>query len=150
MKIVLLTVGKLKKSFYLEGVTEYLKRTAHYVDFQEIEVKDGSGSKAIEKEAKNLKDKLQPNDFVVALHDVGREFDSEKFSEFITDKKESAVKRVVFIIGGAYGLDKSLIDGANLVLSLSKFTMPHELARLVFAEQLYRALTIEKGEPYHH
>ena len=150
MKIVLIAVGKIKKTFFKDGVEEYIKRIGHYIDFEQIEVKDGSGDKVSLKEAGNIKAKLQANDFLVALHDVGKEFDSSKFSEFIVNKKESALRRIVFIVGGAYGLDRSLIDSANLVLSLSKFTMPHELARLVFTEQLDRALTIEKGEPYHH
>lgn len=150
MKIVLIAVGKLKKSFFYDGVEEYIKRIGHYVGFTQVEVRDGSGDKAVIKEAENIKAKLEPNDFVVALHDVGREFDSKKFSEFIVNKKETGQKRIVFIVGGAYGLDKSVIENADLVLSLSKFTMPHELARLVFTEQLYRAFTIEKGEPYHH
>ncbi len=150
MKVLLIAVGKVKKSFFQGGAAEYIKRIGHYADFKQVEVRDGSGDRGAEKESDLIKAKIEPNDFVITLHDVGREFDSKKFSEFITTKKQQGLKRIVFIVGGAYGLSESLIKSADLVLSLSKFTMPHELARVVFLEQLYRAFTIEKGEPYHH
>ncbi len=93
---------------------------------------------------------LKPDTFLVVLDEKGKELTSEKLSSFLTTRMEESVKSIVFLIGGAYGIDKSVHEKANFVWSLSQLTFPHQLVRLILAEQVYRACTILRNEKYHH
>jgi 23S rRNA (pseudouridine1915-N3)-methyltransferase len=141
MKIKLLAVGKIKEFFFKEACAEYHKRLQKYCSFEIIEIKD----EGKEKEAEKIMEKIKDS-FVVVLADEGKECTSLQFADFI--KKTD--KDITFILGGAYGVDQTVKQRANLMLSLSKMTFPHELCRVIFLEQLYRAHTILRNEKYHH
>ena len=156
MKIAIITVGTLKKGYIKTGVDEYASRLARYVPVEFVEVRDETGSvkmprrDVLRREGERLKAKLGKGDFVVALTDKGKAMTTEDFARFVERTLSSGKRRICFVVGGAYGLDEDLIASADLKLSLSAMTMPHELARLVISEQLYRAFTIMRGEPYSH
>ncbi|MEE9615102.1 MAG: 23S rRNA (pseudouridine(1915)-N(3))-methyltransferase RlmH [Thermodesulfobacteriota bacterium] len=156
MKIVFLCVGGIKKGYIARGVEEYLKRIGRYSPVEVIEVKEGPAPKGaprvdvLKREAERIVKKLGKRDFIVALSDTGRVFDSKGFSGFFERILSGGKQRICFIVGGAYGLHPTVVEGADANLSLSAMTMPHELARLVLFEQVYRAFTIMKGEPYSH
>jgi|SRR3989338_2894518 len=141
MRTKLIVVGKLKEAHYKEACQEYLKRLQKYASVEVIEIKD----EGKEKEAEKILAKCN-NAFVVVLTEEGKQFTSLQFASFI-QKRESDI---VFILGGPYGLSDQVKKKANLLLSLSAMTLPHELCRVVFLEQLYRAYTILKNEKYHH
>ncbi len=101
-------------------------------------------------EGKRIIAETSPGDFVMLLDERGKEFTSRQFSEFIVKKSIELPKSLIFVVGGPYGFSKEVYDRADSLISLSKMTYPHELVRLFFVEQLYRAGTISKGEPYHH
>ena len=103
-----------------------------------------------EKEGELLLGQIAPSDYVVLLDEKGREYDSVGFSEFVAQKMLSGVKALVFVIGGPYGFSEAVYKRFNEKISLSKMTFSHQMVRMIFAEQLYRAMTIMKGEPYHH
>ena len=159
MKLVVLSVGAVKKPYISQGIDEYVKRIKRYVPFELIDVKDETASTkmprvdVLKKERARIESKLKDGDYLIALVDSGKGFSSKDFSdtmERILSGSGITARRVVFIVGGAYGLDKEIIERADMVLSLSKLTLPHELARLVLSEQIYRAFTIMRGEPYSH
>lgn len=165
MKILLLSVGAVKKPFYKAGIDEYLKRIKRYASIESAEVKDETASlkmprtEVLRREGERLGKRLLNTDYLVTLIDGssgGKNFSTEKFSRYMEDTLSAASgraigkKRLVFIVGGAYGLSPELLDRSELRLSLSAMTLPHELARLVLAEQLYRAFTVIRGEPYSH
>ncbi len=141
MKIKLLVVGKLKESHYKQACDEYLKRLQKYCSLEIIEIKDEGKVKEAEKILAKSADV-----FVVVLTEEGQQMSSIQFSSFLQKTEQD----LVFIMGGPYGLDDAVKKKANLLLSLSAMTLPHELCRLVFLEQVYRAYTISKKEPYHH
>jgi 23S rRNA (pseudouridine1915-N3)-methyltransferase len=101
-------------------------------------------------EAKQILQRISKVDTLIALDEHGKQFSSDSFSQFLLKQQQLSTKSLVFVIGGSYGLDKEVLDAAQYKMSLSAMTLPHQLARLVFAEQLYRAFTIIKGEKYHH
>ena len=156
MKIILITVGSIKTPYVKQGVFEYVKRLKRYASFEAKAVKEEPykpprpKGDVLRKEAVSIRKSLAKGDFVVALSDNGAEFSSKEFSGFIEKVFSGGKKRIVFVIGGAYGLDRDIVEEADLCLSLSRMTLPHELCALVFVEQLYRAFTIIKGEPYSH
>lgn len=122
-------------------------------DFQTViipDVKNLTGSQLLQREAKLVLEKLKPEDHLILLDERGKSFSSVEFARMIEDKQMQGIKKIVFLIGGAYGFDQSLYDRANGMLSLSRMTFSHQLIRLIFLEQLYRAHTIIKGLPYHH
>ena len=141
MKTKLLVVGKLKEPHYKEACQEYMKRLKKYCNLEVIEIKD----EGKEKEAEKILVKCD-DAYSIVLTEEGKHFTSPQFASFIK-KRESDI---VFIIGGPYGLSDQVKKKANLLLSLSAMTLPHELCRVVFLEQLYRAYTIIKNEKYHH
>lgn len=156
MKITFISVGSIKKGYYREGIEEYLKRIKKYSPVEAIEAKDESSSikmpkdDILKKEGERILKKINEADFVVVLADKGRQFTSHGLAEFIADFMAGGKKNLCFVIGGAWGLHQSVYDRADLTMSLSSMTLPHELARLVLSEQVYRAFTIIRGEPYSH
>ncbi len=156
MKITFISVGSVKKAFAKDGVDEYLRRIRNYSQAESVEVKEESSSpktpreRILKKEGERILGKLAKGDYVVALADSGREFTSASLAAFVEEFRESGKKNLCFITGGAFGLHKDVLESADMILSLSKMTLPHDLARLVLTEQVYRAFTIIRNEPYSH
>lgn len=155
MKIKLLTMGKTDTGWVREGLELYVARLEHYIPFsvQELpqlkKVSSFSPAQIKEKEGDMLLGAVKPSDEVILLDEHGREFRSVEFADFIREKMNRG-RDLVFIIGGAYGFAPRVYDRADGKISLSKMTFSHQMVRTVFAEQLYRAFTIIKGEPYHN
>ena len=156
MKIKLICIGKTGKGFLVDGENEYLNRLKHYVNIERIEIPDLKNAKklSIEQikslEGKEIMSKIIPGEQLILLDDKGKDFTSEKFADFIQKKFNQGGKALVFVIGGAYGFSKEVYDRSDSLLSLSKMTFSHQMIRMIFFEQVYRAMTILKGEPYHH
>tara|TARA_B110001450_G_C17534359_1_gene445936 strand:+ start:277 stop:750 length:474 start_codon:yes stop_codon:yes gene_type:complete len=156
MKVKLILIGKTKSKFLVEGEAEYFKRLKHYCKFSEQLINDiknaGRLSKKelINKEGIFILREIKKNDHVILLDDKGSRLSSVEFSEFLNKKIASSVPELVFIIGGAYGVSEEIYQRADAKLSLSKMTFSHQMVRMIFKEQLYRAFTILKGEKYHH
>jgi 23S rRNA (pseudouridine1915-N3)-methyltransferase len=156
MNIKLIVIGKTKSKFLIEGENEYVKRLKHYCKFSELIIPDVKNTGKLSK--KELKEKevnlilasLKNSDYVILLDDKGITLSSIEFSEFLNKKMISSTNELVFIIGGAFGFSESAYKRANTKLSLSKMTFSHQMVRMIFKEQLYRAFTILKGEKYHH
>ncbi len=151
MRLVLVAVGKLRSSAVRALCEDYLARLQRYGPAECIEVKaaEGPREQAVAQEGSRLLAALQPVDEVFVLDERGTATASVELSEKIQALEMRAVKRVVFLLGGAYGFSAEVRQGRKL-LSLSKLTLPHELCRVLILEQLYRARTIQHGEPYHH
>ena len=156
MKISLITVGKTEDKYLIEGIDKYLKRLKHYIGFTIIEIPELKNTKNLSeeqqksKEAELLFKHINNTDHVVLLDDKGKEFSSTQFAEYLNKKMIGSTQHLVYIVGGPYGFDKTIYDRANDKLSLSRMTFSHQMVRLFFVEQVYRAYTILKGEPYHH
>ncbi len=155
MKISLICMGKTSFPFLREGIDLYVKRLERYINFEIIEIPDKKiGGKdapsVIKKEGELLLSRLSPSDFLVLLDERGKQHSSEEMAKFIESKTSLPVKHLVFVVGGAFGFAENIYKRANGTLSLSRLTFSHQLVRLIFMEQLYRAFTILKGEPYHH
>jgi len=156
VKIIFISVGRMKKSFLDGAVAEYIKRIKRYCPVEEIDVKEESAAaktpKAaiLQREGERILKKIRPGDHVVALSDRGPAMTSKALSGFISGLQDAGVKRLCFVTGGPWGLDKGVLDASSAHLSLSRMTLPHDMARLVLAEQVYRAFTIMRGEPYSH
>lgn len=156
MKISFLTVGKTTFPFVKEGVDIFIKRIKHYTTFEYIEIPELKNTSSLSKE--QIKEKegdlilkhLRNTDKVILLDERGRSFTSIEWSKEIGREIISGTKSLVFIVGGAYGFSESVYDRADGKLSLSSMTFSHQIIRLFFIEQLYRAFTIIKGEPYHN
>lgn len=158
MNVTILAVGKIKESFYREALAEYLKRLGRYCRPEIIEVADepvpeGASSAQEElikeKEAKRILKRLRDNSFVITLEIAGKKYDSEKFAEKLEDLALAGKSQLVFVIGGSLGLHASVSKRADLKLSFSDMTFPHQLMRVILAEQIYRAFRIINKEPYH-
>lgn len=158
MKITILAVGKLKEKYLVEGVKEYLKRLNPYARVEISEVPDEpcpeNAPPAIEeqvkqKEADRLIKRLRPGTFLIVLDARGKMFTSEELAGKIEELALTGRSDITFIIGGSVGLATSIVDRADLLLSLSKLTFPHQIVRLVLLEQVYRCFRIIKNEPYH-
>jgi 23S rRNA (pseudouridine1915-N3)-methyltransferase len=152
MNLHILAIGK-KKTNYDDFIAEYQKRiTAPYSFSLEIVPPTGIDHKdqSKTKEAEKIVAKLLPSDYVIVLDEHGKDFTTVKLSEHVEQLLTQGTKRVVFIIGGSYGLDQSVISRAHLVLKIGSLTLPHELVRLVLAEQLYRVTNLLSGGKYHH
>jgi 23S rRNA (pseudouridine1915-N3)-methyltransferase len=152
MNLHILAVGK-KKSVYDEQIAEYKKRiTAPFS--MSIEIIEPSGKDTPEqskiKEGEKLISKIKPGDHIIALDERGKDFTTIDFAKIIAGQLSQGPKRIVFVIGGAYGLDKVISDKASLIMRISSMTLPHELARLMLAEQCYRATNYLSGGKYHH
>jgi 23S rRNA (pseudouridine1915-N3)-methyltransferase len=156
MKIKLLLTGKTEEEFLRTGIREYEIRVKRYVPFEITEIpalkNQASLSQAEQKTRESLliTKHFQPGDVIVLLDEHGREFRSTEFATYLNRQFLSGSKRLVFVVGGPFGFDPLLKKKASDILSLSKMTFSHQMVRLFFTEQLYRALTIIKGEGYHH
>ena len=154
MKTVLIQVGKTVNKHFAAGIDDYVERIGHYMPFEVLTIPELKNSKNLSEEQQKQAEgdlilrQLQPTDTVVLLDEHGREYRSIEFARWLEQKRNSA--RLVFIIGGPYGFSPAVYQRANEQLSLSKMTFSHQMIRLTFVEQIYRACTIIKGEPYHH
>jgi len=152
MALLLLFVGKTKEGFIKEGIRKYETLVGHFLPLEIREIKGASSKEkqtAIEEEADGILSRVLPNDFLVVLDERGREFGSVPFAKEFEKLTETG-RRLVFVPGGPFGLSDRVRKRADLLLSLSKLTFTHEMARLTLLEQLYRALTIIKGKAYHY
>lgn len=156
MKISLLVIGKTNANYLQEGISQYTKRIGFYVPFEIKTLLDVKTSKKLstdrqkELEGEIFMTQIQQGDYVVLLDERGKEVTSRDFASYIEKKMIMLPKNLIFIVGGPYGFAKSIYDRANDKISFSKMTFSHEMIRLFFVEQLYRAMTILRGEPYHH
>ena len=156
MKIELAVIGKTSIGYLKQGIDEYIKRLKHYVSFEIKYIDDIKNTKNISEdqqkrtEGTKILSLLDNSDFVVLLDEHGKEYTSIQYSSYIQKRLLSGVKKVVFVIGGPYGFSQEVYDRANDKISFSKMTFNHEMIRLIFTEQLYRAYTIINHEPYHH
>lgn len=156
MKITLAVIGKTEAGFVRQGIEEYVKRLQHYATFDIQYIGDARNTRNMSAaqqksvEGKALLATLDSGDHVVLLDEHGTERTSVDFSGWLQRKMSSGSKRLVLVVGGPYGFSPEVYARANEQISLSKMTFPHELVRLIFVEQLYRAFTILKHEPYHH
>lgn len=156
MKIELAVIGKTSIGYLKQGIDEYIKRLKHYVPFEIKFIDDIKNTKNISEdqqkrtEGAKILSLLDKSDFVVLLDEHGKEYTSMQYSSYIQKRMLSGAKKVVFVIGGPYGFSQEVYDRANDKISFSKMTFNHEMIRLIFTEQLYRAYTIINHEPYHH
>ncbi len=156
MNVTLLMIGSTSESFVNIGYDVFMKRLKHYVKVKEIVIPDLKDRKHLnpsqvkEREAVLLLDKLTPASFTVLLDENGKEYSSSEFAVFLQKAMNTGTKELFFIIGGAYGVAESIKQKADITVSLSRMTFTHQFIRLIFAEQLYRAMTILKNEPYHN
>lgn len=156
MKIELAVIGKTSIGYLKQGIDEYIKRLKHYVPFEIKYIDDIKNTKNISEdqqkrtEGAKILSLLDKSDFVVPLDEHGKEYTSMQYSSYIQKRMLSGAKKVVFVIGGPYGFSQEVYDRANDKISFSKMTFNHEMIRLIFIEQLYRAYTIINHEPYHH
>ncbi|MEM7103791.1 MAG: 23S rRNA (pseudouridine(1915)-N(3))-methyltransferase RlmH [Bacteroidota bacterium] len=156
MKVELWQVGKTSFDYLKSGTDLYEKRIKNYLPFEVVTIPDIKNAKNLsvdllkEKEGKEILKKLQPGDFLILLDEKGKSFGSVRFSAQLEKWLQLSNKRLVFLIGGAYGVSKDIFSRAQIKLSLSEMTFSHQMVRLFLIEQLYRALTIMRNEPYHH
>ena len=158
MKITLVTVGKIKEKFYTDAIAEYAKRLSRYCKLEIIQVADEkTPDKASEAEEQQIKDKegkrileqIKDGAFMIALAIDGKMLDSVELAEKIDKLGIGGVSQLVFVIGGSLGLSESVLSRADYRLSFSRMTFPHQLARVMLCEQLYRAFSINAGTKYH-
>ena len=156
MKFALLVVGRTVEKHYITAINDYVERIKHYTPFDMEVIPELKNTKSLsmeqqkEKEGELILKALQPGDVVVLLDEHGKEFRSIEFAEWAEKKMHTVNKRLVFIIGGPYGFSKDVYAAAQEKISLSKMTFSHQMIRLFFVEQLYRAMNILAGGPYHH
>lgn len=156
MKVILLTVGKTNDLSLKNVILEYQKRLKFYISFEIEELEELKNTKNMSEELQKQKEGelllkyFQEGDCIVLLDDKGGQYTSKEFASYIEKKSVSGLKRLVFVVGGPYGFSDAIYERANGKVSLSKMTFSHQMVRLIFVEQLYRAMTILRGEPYHH
>ena len=155
MKLILLTVGKTDVPWVRAGLNLYMSRLQHYARFELKEIPELKGAASLSEEQIKTKEgalilKEAGDAEIILLDEHGREFRSLEFADYIQKQLSSGARNLVFAIGGAYGFSEAVYSRAQGKISLSKMTFSHQMVRTVFAEQLYRAFTILKGEPYHH
>lgn len=156
MKIKIILLGKTDATYLKEGCDFYLRKINHYCPIEYIEIPDLKRIKTCSiheqknKEGNLILQKIQASDTIILLDEKGKSFTSLEFSKYIENFLISSIKQLVFIIGGAYGFSDELYARANALLSLSNMTFSHQMIRLLFLEQLYRAFSIIHHEPYHH
>ena len=156
MKITLLTVGKTDKDWVKQGIDIYVSRLKHYIPFTINEIPELKNVSALSKDQIKVREgelilkNVKPTDDVILMDEHGKEYTSVDFASILQRKISLEGKDMVFVIGGAYGFSEEVYKRANSKISLSKMTFSHQMVRAIFAEQLYRAFTIMRGEPYHH
>ena len=158
MKIKVVTVGKLKEKYLKDGISEYSKRISRFAKLEMIELADektpdkaseSENQKILEIEGQRILSKVGDRDFVIVLAIEGKTFSSEELSKQLEEASIKGFSTLTFIIGGSLGLSSAVKNRANLSVSFGRLTLPHQLMRLVLAEQIYRAFTIQQGSPYH-
>ncbi|MBR5198939.1 MAG: 23S rRNA (pseudouridine(1915)-N(3))-methyltransferase RlmH [Bacteroidales bacterium] len=156
MKITLLTVGKTDKDWVKQGMDIYISRLKHYIPFSVVEIPELKNVSSLTKdqiktrEGELILKNVRPTDDLILMDERGKQYTSVEFAKIIQDKISYTGKDMVYVIGGAYGFSDAVYQRANSKISLSKMTFSHQMVRAIFVEQLYRAFTIMKGEPYHH
>ena len=143
MKIALVVIGKTDARYFMEAIDEYKNRLVHYIPFEMQVIPDV-------KNAKHLSESLQQGDYLVLLDEKGKDFTSMEFARYIEKKMQTVPRRLVFAVGGPYGFSEAVYKAASEKISLSRMTFSHQMVRLIFVEQIYRAMTILNNEPYHH
>lgn len=158
MKVKIIAVGKLKEKYLKDGIAEYGKRMSRFAKFEIVELPDektpdnvseAQNHQIMEKEGDRILAKISERDYVIVLAIEGKQFPSEEFSRIIADTTLRGYSDIVFVIGGSLGLADKVKKRANLKMSFGLLTLPHQLMRLVLAEQIYRAFMIQQGSPYH-
>ena len=155
MKTILIQVGKTVNKHFVAGISDYVERINHYMPFEIVTIPELRNTKNLSEEQQKQAEGelilklLQPSDTVVLLDEHGREFRSIEFARWLEQKQQTA-RRLVFVIGGPFGFSQKIYDMAHGKISISRMTFSHQMIRLLFVEQLYRAFTIIKGEHYHH
>ena len=154
MKLVFLMVGKTNEKYFIDAISEYEKRIKRFTPFEIITIPDSKGIKTAElqksTEGELILKQIKNEDFIILMDEKGKRFTSVKFAEYIEKLLCRSDKRIVFVIGGAYGFSQEVYNIADDKISLSDMTFSHQLVRVVFTEQLYRAFTIINNQPYHH
>jgi 23S rRNA (pseudouridine1915-N3)-methyltransferase len=156
MKITFILNGKTEDDYLLKGISVYEQRLKHYITFETMVIPALKNTKALsieqqkQKEGELLLKCIQSADKLILLDEQGKEYNSVQFSGFVQQQMNTGIKNLVFAVGGPYGFSNEIYQRANGKISLSKMTFSHQMVRLFFVEQLYRAMTILKNEPYHH
>ena len=156
MKIRFVVVGKTVEKYLIDACAEYEKRLRKYIQFEYVTIRDLKNIGALsfdqvkEQEAKLLEPYMTPSSYRIILDEHGHEFSSVEFSEYIGRKMATLGKDITFVTGGPYGFHQRIADMDDYKISLSRMTFSHQMVRLIFLEQLYRAFSIMRGEPYHH
>ena len=156
MKILLIVVGKTDQQWLTEGISQYIDRLSHYSQFELQVIPDIRNTRSMEAQVQKVREGeqilklLQPSDDVWLLDDKGREMTSPEMARWLEKRMAQSTKRLVFIIGGPYGFSPDVYDRVPGRLSLSRMTFSHQMVRLIFVEQLYRAFSIINNLPYHH
>jgi len=156
VKILLLAIGNTDKKFMKEGIDDYVKRLSFYVPFEMKVIPDIKNRSSLsldlqkEKEGQLILNQISLGDYVILLDEHGLEFSSVEFSKWIEKKMIAGMRQIVFVIGGPYGFSNTVYQRSDVKISMSKLTFSHQMVRLIFVEQVYRAMTIIKNEPYHH
>jgi len=155
MKTILILVGKTTDKHFQAGIDDYAGRISHYMPFDTVTIPELRNTKNLSEEQQKTAEgelilrQIQPTDTVALLDEHGKELRSVEYARWLQQKQQTA-RRLVFVVGGPYGFSDAVYERANEKISLSKMTFSHQMVRLIFTEQLYRACTIIKGEPYHH
>ena len=156
MKILLLAIGNTDKKYMKEGIDDYVKRLTFYLPFEIKVIPDLKNRSTLsedlqkEKEGLLILNQVLPGDFLILLDERGTEFSSLEFSKWIEKKMIAGIRQLVFVIGGPYGFSKMVYQRADFKIAMSQLTFSHQMVRMIFVEQIYRAMTIIKNEPYHH
>lgn len=156
MKIKLISIGKTEEKYLKEGIDIYCKKLIHYFPFQYEELPAIKQTKKLTQyeqkkyEGETILKKIAPTDILVLLDETGGSYSSVEFSVFLQQRMLQNNKQLVFVIGGPYGFSQEIYNRKDYLLSLSAMTFSHQMVRLIFLEQLYRAASILKNEPYHH
>lgn len=156
MKTILLAVGRTVEQHFITAINDYVQRTKRYLQFEIEVIPELKNTKSLstdiqkEKEGELILKALQPGDVVVLLDEGGKEMRSIEFADYMKRKMNTVNKRLVFVIGGPYGFSQRVYEAAQEKLSLSRMTFSHQMVRLIFVEQIYRAMTILNNGPYHH
>ena len=156
MKIIFIVIGKTDETYLETGIGKYIKRLEHYVPFEMKVIPDIKNRKTLTEEQQKkaegdlILSQVSYNDDLILLDENGMTLSSVKFSQWIEKQLNNGAKRMLFVVGGPYGFSKEVYAKAKFKISLSEMTFSHQMIRLIFVEQLYRAFTIIKGEPYHH
>lgn len=156
MKILVLFLGKTDKEYIKEGINDYVKRLSFYLPFEVKVIPDLKNNSNLsvevqkEKEGQLILEQINKGDQLVLLDEKGQEFSSVEFSKWVEKKMIAGIRQLVFAVGGPYGFSEDVYQRADYKISLSRLTFSHQMVRMIFVEQLYRAMTILKNEPYHH